>query len=61
MPWMVDDPGVLKVGCGLVLGEHHCKNVGGHVLGRAVHHSDLLFSHGLADEMIPNVDVLVYA
>lgn len=58
---MVDDPDVLKVGCGLVHGEHFCKNVGGHVLGRAVQHNDLLVSHGLADEMMPNADVLVHA
>jgi len=55
MLWMVDDPDVLKVDCGLVPGEH----VGGHVFSKAKHHSNLLVSYDLADEKIPNVNVLV--
>ena len=56
-PSSLDDPKVLEVNCGFVLGKCFCKNVSGHLFGRAIYHGDLFVSYGLADKVVPDVDV----
>ena len=56
-PSSLDDPEVLEVNRHFVLGKCFCKDVGSHLLGGTICHSNLFVSYGLADEMVPNVDV----
>ena len=56
-PSSLDDPEVWEVDCSLVLGESLRKDVGGHFLSGTIDHDDLLISYGLANEVIPDVDM----
>jgi len=56
-PSSLDDPKILKVDCGLVLGESLREDIGGHFLSGTIDHSDLFISYSSTNEVIPNINV----
>ena len=56
-PSSLDDPEVLEVNCSFVLGKCFHKDVSSHFFSGTIYHGDLFVSYGLADEMVPDVNV----